>query len=216
MHGYLEVIILTKLNRCIKLFAAIAVTIAIFGCDVSRDSLSDIPISYNMHTNNLTGDITNSQPTNSAEYYTEEIQNYLDRFMSLFSSNQIFFEELDVLDISSEGAGIWRYIKSDDDTVLRYRADLYGELGNVKYNYYLLPEYVYIQVLETWYSNPISFFEETGNYIDIRNYALIEYILFSDNSCYILDKYNQQLIRIEEDRPFIPVDEVEGYFVEQN
>lgn len=116
-----------------------------------------------------------------------ETEGYCSRYISMnIEENEIIRQEYETSGISSEG-GVTEVFKGTDNEPVRYRRVLYGAMGQVEENYYVIGDgRVYFTRLEKNYD---TYHLERA---DILNYAFSEYWL-ADGKAYYLDRADKKL-----------------------
>lgn len=93
---------------------------------------------------------------------------------------------------STEGSLIIKYTnKKDLDNILKYTINVFGEHGQVTYNYFYIDSFIYYQILHINYTS-----YNLNNSSEHLYYEIQDFII-DTNNYYIMDKINRDLIPIE-------------------
>ncbi|WP_310603457.1 hypothetical protein [Anaerosporobacter sp.] len=175
-----------------------------------KESISAEPIDEHDKTESMEYSIIREKINLCLEEFSKMYENAVTGNTEGESSIEIHTGEMDIP--STEGNEVNQYIDEKGE-ILRYSIMVFGEMGNVTYEYHKLDDNTtYATILKVMYSAPIYMQDENT----VSKETLEEYIVVDNKIC-CLDSKKEILVEVSEEEdslPFANFEELNAGFIE--
>lgn len=207
-------------NRALKFMILFSICSATIGmCACAGDNPVENSNTYAVSSNEICTSVSdNDAEANIQEMnVSHEIDEYIKRFMGLYTSNaledmesQLMIEEGEFSSQNENGATIIKYSDLSGNT-LRYELHYYGETGNRTVNYYLCENFYWISSQMNYYSSQIF----KPDYLNVLYSEMDNWIVMGE-TVYVMHD-SGKLEEADQAQLEIPLlEEVEGYAQERD